>query len=78
LLAHDRDIRELMGARDLYIAEVYDVERNGQTRKAFGRVILPRESRSFSTPTIWISKQRSRMRARPKHGACASLTGNRL
>jgi len=25
LLAHDRDIRELMGARDLYIAEVYDV-----------------------------------------------------
>jgi len=38
LLAHDRDIRELMGARDLYLAEVYDVERNGQTRKAFGRV----------------------------------------
>jgi predicted RNase H-like nuclease (RuvC/YqgF family) len=38
LLAHDRDIRELMGARDLYIAEVYDVEKNGQTRKAFGRV----------------------------------------
>jgi hypothetical protein len=24
LLAHDRDIRELMGARDLYVAEVYD------------------------------------------------------
>jgi len=38
LLAHDRDIRELMGARDLYIAEVYDVERSGETRKAFGRV----------------------------------------
>jgi DNA repair exonuclease SbcCD ATPase subunit len=38
LLAHDRDIRELMGARDLYIAEVYDVARNGQTRKAYGRV----------------------------------------
>ena len=37
-LAHDRDIRELMGARDLYIAEVYDVERNGTTRKPFGRV----------------------------------------
>jgi Anti-sigma-K factor rskA len=38
LLAHDRDIRELMGTRDLYIAEVYDVERSGETRKAFGRV----------------------------------------
>jgi hypothetical protein len=38
LLAHDRDIRELMGARDLYVAEVYDVERNGETQKAYGRV----------------------------------------
>jgi hypothetical protein len=38
LLAKDRDIRELMGARDLYVAEVYDVERTGETQKAFGRV----------------------------------------
>jgi predicted nucleic acid-binding Zn-ribbon protein len=38
LLAHDRDIRELMGARDLYVAEVYDVERNGKTKKPYGRV----------------------------------------
>lgn len=38
LLAKDRDIRELMGARDLYITEVYDVERTGVTQKAFGRV----------------------------------------
>lgn len=38
LLSHDRDIRELMGARDLYIAEVYDVARNGATQKPFGRV----------------------------------------
>lgn len=38
LLAHDRDIRDLMGARDLYVAEVYDVERNGRTNKAYGRV----------------------------------------
>jgi hypothetical protein len=37
LLAHDRDIRELMGARDLYVAEVYNVVRNG-TQKAYGRV----------------------------------------
>lgn len=38
LLAHDRDIRELMGARDLYIAEVYDVGRSGATQKPYGRV----------------------------------------
>jgi hypothetical protein len=38
LLAHDRDIRELMGARDLYVAEVYDVLKNGQTQKPYGRV----------------------------------------
>ncbi len=38
LLSHDRDIRELMGARDLYIAEVYDVGDNGATRKRYGRV----------------------------------------
>jgi predicted nucleic acid-binding Zn-ribbon protein len=40
LLASDRDIRELMGARDLYIAEVYDVARTGQTQKPFGRVFF--------------------------------------
>jgi len=38
LLAHDRDIRDLMGARDLYVAEVYDVLKNGQTQKPYGRV----------------------------------------
>jgi len=38
LLAHDRDIRELMGARELYIAEVYDVARDGQTQKPYGRI----------------------------------------
>jgi hypothetical protein len=38
LLEHDRDIRELMGARDLYIAEVHDVGGNGQTDKTYGRV----------------------------------------
>jgi hypothetical protein len=38
LLAHDRDIRELMGARDLYIAEVYDVARDAATQKTYGRV----------------------------------------
>ena len=38
LLEHDRDIRELMGARELYIAEVHDVAGTGQTDKTYGRV----------------------------------------
>jgi len=42
LLAHDRDIRELMGARDLYIAEVHDIARDGETQKTYGRVFYTR------------------------------------
>jgi hypothetical protein len=38
LLSHDRDIRELMGARDLYIAEVYDIAGSGARQKPYGRV----------------------------------------
>lgn len=34
----DSDIRELMGARELYIADVFDVDRDGKPQKAFGRV----------------------------------------
>lgn len=37
-LASDRDIRELIGARGLYIADVFDVDSRSQTRKPFGRV----------------------------------------
>jgi Anti-sigma-K factor rskA len=37
-LASDRDIRELMGARRLYIADVFDVDSRSRTRKSFGRV----------------------------------------
>jgi hypothetical protein len=37
-LAQDRDIRELMGARQLYISDVFDVQNNGQRSKPFGRV----------------------------------------
>ena len=43
LLAHDRDIRELMGARHLYIAEVYDTDEKGATRKPYGRVFYTKE-----------------------------------
>ncbi len=42
LFARDRDIRDLMGARDLYIAEVYDVARTGETQKPYGRVFYTR------------------------------------
>ena len=38
MLEHDRDIRDLMGSRELYIAEVYDVAKTGETEKPFGRV----------------------------------------
>jgi hypothetical protein len=37
LLEHDRDIRELMGARDLYMADIRDITRTG-TDKTYGRV----------------------------------------
>jgi len=37
-LASDRDIRELMGARKLYIADVFDVDSGSRTQKPFGRV----------------------------------------
>lgn len=37
LLEHDRDIRELMGARELYMADVHDVSGKG-TAKTYGRV----------------------------------------
>jgi hypothetical protein len=37
-LTSDRDIRELMGARKLYIADVFDVDSGSRTRKPFGRV----------------------------------------
>jgi hypothetical protein len=38
LLAHDRDVRELMGARDLHISDIYNVSRDGITQKPYGRV----------------------------------------
>jgi hypothetical protein len=37
-LSSDRDIRELMGARKLYIADVFDVDSGSRTLKPFGRV----------------------------------------
>jgi hypothetical protein len=36
----DRDIRDLMGARDLIITEVHDVAKNAKTQKPFARVFF--------------------------------------
>ncbi len=41
-LAEDRDIRDLMGARQLYIADVFDVSSDSLTRKPYGRVFFTR------------------------------------
>lgn len=38
LLAADRDVRNLMGARNLHVVDVYDADGAGNNRKAFGRV----------------------------------------
>jgi hypothetical protein len=43
MLAHDRDIRDLIGARNLYIAEIYDVAKTGATKKPFGRVFYTKD-----------------------------------
>jgi hypothetical protein len=43
LLQHDRDIRNLISARDLYIAEIYDVAKTGDTQKPFGRVFYTKD-----------------------------------
>jgi hypothetical protein len=37
-LNSDRDIRDLMGARQLYIADVFDVDSRSRTRPPFGRI----------------------------------------
>jgi len=38
LLAADHDIRDLMGARNLHITDVFDIDERGKTKKPFGRV----------------------------------------
>ena len=45
-LAHDRDIRDLIGARNLYIADIFDTNENGKTAKPFGRIFYT-EDRSL-------------------------------
>ena len=40
LLVSDRDIRDLMGARNLYITDVVDVDKNGHTQRPLARSAL--------------------------------------
>jgi hypothetical protein len=42
-LAADKDVRDLMGARKLYIADVFDVDGNSRTRGPFGRIFYTQE-----------------------------------
>jgi hypothetical protein len=42
-LAHDRDIRDLIGARNLYIADIFDTNENGKTAKPFGRIFYTQD-----------------------------------
>ena len=42
-LAHDRDIRDLIGARNLYIADIFDTTESGRTAKQFGRIFYTKD-----------------------------------
>jgi hypothetical protein len=42
-LAHDRDIRDLIGARNLYIADITDTTETGKTAKQFGRIFYTKD-----------------------------------
>jgi anti-sigma-K factor RskA len=44
LLGHDRDVREVIGSRDLYMADIFDVSRTG-TNKTYGRVLFTKNKR---------------------------------
>ena len=77
--AHDRDVRELMGARDLYVAEVYDVERTGKTNTPYGRVFYTKE-KSLVFYAYDLDQQRGVKTAstfQSRLGASADQTGNR-
>jgi len=43
MLASDRDIRDLMGARELLVTDVYDVGEDGKDRKPFARAFFTKD-----------------------------------
>ena len=57
LLASDRDIRDLMGARELTIAEISDFDLNAQKKKPFGRVFFTK-NKSLIFYAFDLDKQR--------------------
>jgi hypothetical protein len=42
-LDHDREIRDLIAARNLYIADIFDVAQSGKTAEPFGRVFYTKD-----------------------------------
>ncbi|HEX4021306.1 MAG TPA: hypothetical protein VHX63_09195, partial [Acidobacteriaceae bacterium] len=42
-LDHDRDIRNVIGARNLYIADISDLTQDGRTAKQFGRIFYTKD-----------------------------------
>jgi hypothetical protein len=42
-LDHDRDIRNVIGARNLYIADISDTSEDGKTAKQFGRIFYTKD-----------------------------------
>jgi len=42
-LSHDRDIRDVIGARNLYIADIFDTTESGKTAKPFGRIFYTQD-----------------------------------
>jgi hypothetical protein len=77
LLAHDRDIRELMGERNLYIAEVYDVAKTGETSKPFGRVFYTKgKSLIFYAYDLEPSEKRASFQVWGREGADQAKTIN--
>jgi CRP-like cAMP-binding protein len=41
-ISEDPDLRALMGARDLFIADVYDIDKSGRRQRPFGRIFYTR------------------------------------
>ena len=66
-----------MGARDLYVAEVYDVERTGETRKPYGRVFYTKGKSLIFYAYDLDQELESIMPARSRLGVGVDLTGNR-
>jgi len=58
LIEAERDLRELVGARNLHIVDVYDTDSRGRTQKALGRVFYI-EGKSLVFYAYDISKGRS-------------------